>query len=215
MNLRKEIRKVVREQKDFNISENIRSIKELVSDIDELYVQQEEYNRDLEDSVKSQFARAINELSLIRDIFARTTLNNIKEAIVLKTDGKGLWSSQKKNVRCVSLKIGYTDCDYAFKRNTEETQCTFGELKVYFDPASWNIDEDGLIYTDKTFEKQLKEALLSKGFSLKALKKLSYSEQGMQGKNYVSLDVGGDFLYEFAQMTKSDIHDLVGKEIKL
>ena len=70
MNLRKEIRKVVREQKDFNISENIRSIKELVSDIDELYVQQEEYNRDLEDSVKSQFARAINELSLIRDTMA-------------------------------------------------------------------------------------------------------------------------------------------------
>jgi hypothetical protein len=34
------------------------------------------------------------------------------------------------------------------------------------------------------------------GFSVQALADISYSEQGMQGETYVSLDVGLDFLTE-------------------
>jgi hypothetical protein len=34
------------------------------------------------------------------------------------------------------------------------------------------------------------------GFSVQALADIDYSEAGMQGNNYVSMDVGGDFIRE-------------------
>jgi hypothetical protein len=34
------------------------------------------------------------------------------------------------------------------------------------------------------------------GFSESALQDIDYSEAGMQGSNYVSMDVGGDFVRE-------------------
>ncbi len=46
----------------------------------------------------------------------------------------------------------------------------------------------GMIYTDKTFEKHLKE-LLAGVPAMKYVKSLGYSEQGMQGRNFVNLDI--------------------------
>jgi hypothetical protein len=47
----------------------------------------------------------------------------------------------------------------------------------------------GLIYTDKQFKRELNEFLVAQGLAT-----AEYSEQGMQGDNYVSLDVEGKFL---------------------
>jgi len=46
----------------------------------------------------------------------------------------------------------------------------------------------GMIYTDRTFEKHLK-ALLHSVPAMKYVKSIGYSEQGMQGKNFVNLDI--------------------------
>jgi hypothetical protein len=66
----------------------------------------------------------------------------------------------------------------------------YGELKVYFD-ESWNVAKDGLIYTDRQFEKDLKAFLKLHGLPERGV---SYSEQGMQGTNYVSLDASDKFV---------------------
>jgi hypothetical protein len=98
----------------------------------------------------------------------------------LTTAGDGHWSNVHKQVKCTKLTIPYID-------DEEE----FGELRVHFDNKTWDCDTDGLIYTDRLFLKELRTALDSMGL---AGADVDYSEQGMQGETYVSLDVGGKFL---------------------
>lgn len=93
---------------------------------------------------------------------------------VLHTNGSGLWSRKSKAVTITDLIVIPVDE-------------TFGELRVHF--TGWNV-YDGDIYTDKLFLKELQEYLLSIGLS----NKVNYSEHGMQGDHYVSLDVGKEFL---------------------
>lgn len=97
----------------------------------------------------------------------------------LDTAGDGLWSDVSKPVQVTKLSLGYV--------NDEED---FGELRVHFDKG-WDVRKDGLIYTDSLFLVMLREKLNDCGF---AGADVDYSEQGMQGDNYVSLDVGKDFL---------------------
>jgi hypothetical protein len=116
---------------------------------------------------------------------------------ICTTDGKGYWSTIKKSVTLTKLQIssvnksGLLDSDH-------------GELRVYFDPTTWEATTrqmkggDGLIYTDKRWMREFRKLLISYGFSKEAVKEenLSYSEMGMQGVDYVSLDIGKEFLLE-------------------
>ena len=106
----------------------------------------------------------------------------------IQTDGSGYWSTVKKTVHCTRLEVEYV--------SDEED---FGELCVYFDDT-WNEETDGLIYTDGHWIKDLRCQLVDKyGFTCEAVdgRQFDYSEQGMQGDNYVSLDVGKAFLDEW------------------
>jgi hypothetical protein len=78
----------------------------------------------------------------------------------------------------------------------------FGELRVYFNPKTWNVREHGLIYTDKSFITGLRAALTDAGLNGKDV---DYSEQGMQGNNYVSCDVGRDFLDSWKELLNSRV----------
>ncbi len=101
------------------------------------------------------------------------------EKVILNTDGRGLWSNVAKAVEVVDMKLGYVN-----------DEADFGELRVYFNTDTWDISRDGLIYTDSQFYKDLQRLIKEQGLVVD----LCYSEQGMQGRNYVSLDVGKDFL---------------------
>lgn len=98
----------------------------------------------------------------------------------LRTDGSGLWSSTAKLVQIVGLDMGYRDEDDEF-----------GELRVYFNTKDWDVMEEGLIYTDDNFIYELDQALTKLGL---AGNDVDYSEQGMQGDDYVSCDVGAAFI---------------------
>ena len=98
----------------------------------------------------------------------------------LRTAGDGYWSNHAKDVRTIKMNLAYM--------NEEED---FAELRVYFDTETWNVETDGLIYTDSKFLASLQKALNEEDF---AGSNVSYSEQGMQGDNYVSLDVGKKFI---------------------
>jgi hypothetical protein len=106
-----------------------------------------------------------------------------KLTAVLSTDGCGYWSEVAKDVKIVGYALSYV--------NDKED---FGELRVYFDTKSWDVNKDGLIYTDRQFEKDLKELLTAIGLDNSDV---SYSEQGMQGDSYVSLDVGEAFIKSY------------------
>jgi len=104
----------------------------------------------------------------------------IKFNTTLTTSGTGYWSTVRKNVRATSIGVSYI--------NDERD---FGELRVYFDTETWDVETDGLIYTDARFLAELTTVLAQAGF---AVSDIGYSEQGMQGDDYVSLDVGQAFL---------------------
>lgn len=104
--------------------------------------------------------------------------------VVFTTSGDGLWSDLIHNVRITDMQLGYV--------NDEQD---FGELRVYFNTQDWDVSKDGLIYTDKGFMTDLQEFLHTQGL---ADFDVDYSEQGMQGDDYVSLDVGEPFLSMWA-----------------
>lgn len=107
--------------------------------------------------------------------------------VILHTDGKrGLWSNVAKAIRITDMKIGYIDDEFEPGQTPE-----FSELRIYFDTDTWDVSEDGLIYTDRQFLKELREFLDQHGL---VGKDVSYSEQGMQGDDYVSCDAGEKFL---------------------
>lgn len=87
--------------------------------------------------------------------------------VKLHTDGKGYWSAKKKAVKITEIEVSKN------------------ELRVYFDQSSWCVNDDGLIYTDRLFLKELIDYLKSHGPHVK----VDYSEQGMQGDNFVSFDI--------------------------
>ncbi len=101
------------------------------------------------------------------------------DKVIFNTDGRGYWSNVAKAVEVVDMKLGYVN-----------DEADFGELRVYFNTDTWDISRDGLIYTDSQFYKDLQRFIKEQGLVVD----LCYSEQGMQGRNYVSLDVGKDFL---------------------
>jgi hypothetical protein len=99
--------------------------------------------------------------------------------VLFSTSGDGYWSNVQKTVEIVDMQVTYV--------NDEQD---FGELCVYFNTEDWNCDTDGLIYTDSQFIQDLYAFLTAHGLSTD----VSYSEQGMQGDTYVSLDITGGFI---------------------
>lgn len=108
----------------------------------------------------------------------------MKISAKLLTNGRGLWSCA---TRCVTV----------YAMDTDRCDDEFGELCVFFHKRSWDIRKHGLIYTDPMWIREFRTYLRTLGFSKAAVQDVDYSEQGMQGSNYVSLDVGEKFLTEW------------------
>ena len=92
----------------------------------------------------------------------------------LETSGKGFWSQEQRRVKITNVTLGW------FSR----------EIRVFFDKKSWDTEKHGLIYTDPLFIKQLREHLFDVGMPQHVSKDIDYTEQGMQGDNFVSLEFG-------------------------
>jgi hypothetical protein len=106
------------------------------------------------------------------------------DRVVFSTAGDGYWSNVSKDVEVTDMQLGYVN-----------DEGDFGELRVYFDTDTWDVNKDGLIYTDSRFKQDLMQFVKEQGLVVD----LCYSEQGMQGDDYVSLDVGAEFLDSWAR----------------
>lgn len=105
---------------------------------------------------------------------------------MLHTSGKGYWSTRRATVEITHINLAYVDEDE-----------DFGELRVYFADDTWDVSSDGLIYTDSLWLRELHTELEHAGYDTSDV---SYSEQGMQGRNFVSLDVGKHFINSYKKM---------------
>ena len=108
-----------------------------------------------------------------------------KVTATLNTNGNGYWSRKATAVEITHLQLAYIN-----------DEMDFGELRVRFNAKTWDVNKDGLIYTDSVFLDELCALLTQLGFDASDV---SYSEQGMQGDTYVSCDVGECFINTFMQ----------------
>ena len=97
---------------------------------------------------------------------------------MFNTSGDGLWSEVAKEVFVESISM-YIAADAEDGYD--------GDLQAYYTEETWN-DSYGLIYTDTAFLECVHTALIKAGISIEAAEDVCYSEQGMQGDNYVSMD---------------------------
>lgn len=104
-------------------------------------------------------------------------------SFVLRTTGDGYWSTKSRAVSITGISLGYI--------NDEQD---FAELRVHFNTKTWDVNKHGLVYTDSQFIAELRDMLTLMGIDSSDV---SYSEQGMQGRDYVSCDVGLAFLTSF------------------
>ena len=120
----------------------------------------------------------------------------LNDNVYVTTDGRGHWSPEVRDVRLTKLTVPYI--------NEEED---FAELRVYFDEATWKINTHGLIYTDRNFQNELRLLLVKVlQFTEAAALDVCYSEQGMQGDDYVSFDVDKLFLDEWLAIPHNNDH---------
>jgi len=107
----------------------------------------------------------------------------------LHTNGEGLWSKFAETATVLRVQLAYADEDL-----------DFGELRAYFDTKTWDVNSMGLIYTDPRWIGEFRALMRSLGFTTAACDDIDYSEQGMQGDDFVSMDVGPDFMREVEPM---------------
>ena len=112
-----------------------------------------------------------------------------------QTNGEGYWTRFEQTVTVVRVNIAYVS-----------DKGDFGELRAYFDTKTWNVNEAGLIYSDPRWIDEFRGLMRSLGFTRTACEDITYSEQGMQGSNYVSMDVGADFMREVEPMYRFTIN---------
>ena len=77
-------------------------------------------------------------------------------------------------------------------------------LKAFFPKKSWNTDKYGLIYTDTLWIKHFRAEFKTRfpAFAWMA-GKIDYTEQGMQGDNYVSLSAHLNNMMHIKRFNKS------------
>ena len=98
-----------------------------------------------------------------------------------------LWKKRDADsVECTGISLG--NVYRSFEGTVEQLT---GELTVTFNTAHWNIDTHGLIYTDTGFLACVQAQLEQLGLPTAGV---DYSEQGMQGEDYVSFDVDDAFI---------------------
>ena len=115
--------------------------------------------------------------------------------VIIHTNGDGHWSKHARPVGIIDLQIGYIDDDLEF-----------GELRVVFDTDTWDTKLHGLIYTDRKFIDELRTYLYSVGLvGIDA----EYSEQGMQGRNFVSFDIGKSFIDSWERKFPGSISEIL------
>lgn len=115
----------------------------------------------------------------------------------LSTGGDGYWSNTAKDVDVTMLDLQYISNDK-----------DFGELCVHFTTDSWDVNTDGLIYTDTQFLYELRVYLQTIGFTEAEALDVQYSEQGMQGDNYVSCDVGEVFIAGLMRLDPAHVYNV-------
>jgi len=104
-----------------------------------------------------------------------------------KTTGHGLWSKEVRIVTSSKIEIKIGEVYTNLQKFAVSMPIYFN---VFFTKKAWDTEKYGLIYTDEGWLKDFRTQFADRFPSLSWIaKKTDYTEQGMQGTNYVSLEI--------------------------
>ena len=150
---------------------------------------------------------------MTQNTFALACINNVDAegfnfAVTLDevytTAGDGYWSDAVKDVRVTEMGMYISTLN---EGDADEAEYCDGDFYVLYDESTWDMDSDGLIYTDSAFKANvqdfMRDVLVRMGVDDEVANTLvadiSYSEQGMQDYGRVSFDAYAlaDFLRNY------------------
>ena len=109
------------------------------------------------------------------------------KTLTATTNGKGYWSTEKRTVGIEKIEIENimnVNDEPIDSDSTDTPKMVY--LRVFFTKKDWDVKKHGLIYTDTKWLTQLRKGLVEIGVTAAGL---NYTEQGMQGSDFVSLCV--------------------------
>jgi hypothetical protein len=129
-----------------------------------------------------------------------TTLT-AKTPLLCMTKGDGYWSSDKRTVATSKIEM---EVGEAYVNLWEYRVGLMIYFRAFFPKRSWDTDKYGLIYTDSLWLKDFREQFKTRFPALAWLAgKIDYTEQGMQGDNYVSMVVYMENMGQIKRFDKS------------
>ena len=129
----------------------------------------------------------------------RYTVLTPKTPLLCMTKGDGYWSSDKRTVATSKIEMEVGEASVSLWSYTVHLPVYF---RAFFPKRSWDTDKYGLIYTDSLWLKDFREQFKTR-FPALAWMKIDYTEQGMQGDNYVSLVVHLESMGQIKRFDKS------------
>lgn len=109
-----------------------------------------------------------------------------EEVAAFGKTGKGLWGKNAEEHEYLIKKCSVAGKYLINEGNTKKFEMWSVDLKIVL--SDYNAEKDGLIYTDKTFLAHIKNLLLPLDV-MSYIKSVDYTEHGMQGKNFVSMEI--------------------------
>jgi len=129
------------------------------------------------------------------------TILTPKTPMLCRTKGDGYWSGSIRTVTTTKIEMEVGEASVNLWSFGVHLPVYF---RAFFPKRSWETDKDGLIYTDSLWIKNFREQFKSRFRSLAWMAdEIDYTEQGMQGGNYVSLVVHLDSLAQMKRFDKS------------
>lgn len=112
----------------------------------------------------------------------------------ITVNGDGLWSSLTKQVRLTELSICYHSDQDLSNDGTLDEEIAVGDCAsciITFNTEDWDVETEGLIYTDSC-EEEIKAIVAEAIGSPDETVVMFWSEQGMQGDDYLHFDITVD-----------------------
>lgn len=99
----------------------------------------------------------------------------------------------RDGVKAIAVKIAVDICE------PDEHGFTYEKTYAYFDPNRYDIEKYGYIYTDEQFIEEVNKLIKVLGFK----GKLGYTEMGMQGDDFVSLEGNNEYIEGMLEYVRS------------
>lgn len=129
------------------------------------------------------------------------TVLTAKTPMLCTTKGDGHWSETKRTVATSKIEMEVGEASVSL---WEYRVCLPVYFRAFFPKRAWDTDKYGLIYTDSLWLKDFREQFKTRFPAMAWMaNKIDYTEQGMQGDNYVSLVVHLDSMVQIKQFDKS------------